>query len=140
MNPHASGADDVHLYVRVWLERNQGNLMGPGRIELLEMIDRLGSLRQAAEALGISYRAAWGKLKSAESRMGRPLVCKAVGRGNRFEITPFARELMRCYAQLQHDVADYARRRGRELFSRSELTNCLGDIVNEQENACKLSP
>ena len=54
------------MRLHLWLENEDGLLFGQGRMELLARIRDLGSLRKAAEALGMSYRAAWGKLKATD--------------------------------------------------------------------------
>ena len=42
--------------LRLWLETGEGMLFGAGRAELLEEIERSGSLKRAAQNLGISDR------------------------------------------------------------------------------------
>jgi molybdate transport system regulatory protein len=41
-----------------------------GRAELLEAIGELGSIRDAAERLGMSYRHAWGYLRDLKAAAG----------------------------------------------------------------------
>src|SRR5665213_2788455 len=43
-------------------------------LELLEAIDRSGSISAAARQLEFSYRHVWGELKRWESELGHPLV------------------------------------------------------------------
>ena len=45
--------------VRFRVDFSEACSLGPGKIELLESIQKTGSLRQAAQALGMSYRRAW---------------------------------------------------------------------------------
>lgn len=62
------------LRLHLWLE-NKGELFfGIGRAQLLFSIQQQGSLRQAAKALGMSYRAAWGKIQQTEQALGLKLV------------------------------------------------------------------
>ena len=65
------------MHLHLWLETEKGLLFGPGHAELLECIERLGSLRKAADDLGMSYRAAWGKIKRTEEALGFKLIDKA---------------------------------------------------------------
>ncbi|MBI4798570.1 MAG: LysR family transcriptional regulator, partial [Desulfarculus sp.] len=58
----------------MWLERDGRVLFGQGRQELLAAIVETGSLAGAAQKLGMSYRAAWGRLKASEERLGLALV------------------------------------------------------------------
>ena len=46
--------------LNLWLETTEGVLFGMGRAELLDKIEECGSLKKAAEEMGMSYRAAWG--------------------------------------------------------------------------------
>jgi putative molybdopterin biosynthesis protein len=46
-----------------------------------EAIARTGSVQGFADALGLSYRAAWARLQTYESALGRPLVHKTRGHG-----------------------------------------------------------
>lgn len=54
---------------------------GEGRARLLEMIDRHGSLRKAAEAFEMSYRNAWGYLRELERAAGFKFVERVAGGG-----------------------------------------------------------
>jgi len=104
------------LRLRVWIEQKNKTYIGIGSTLLLKYVEELGSLRKAAEALGMSYRRAWGKLKNAEERIGRPLVEKTKGKGQRFNLSPFGKELMDKFLSFYLDVEDYATKRASELL------------------------
>jgi molybdate transport system regulatory protein len=95
------------LRVHLWLESKDGMLFGLGRAQLLEMVALLGSLNQAAKALGMSYRAAWGRIKRTEQALGEPLLAKASGRKG-YELTPLASELVRDFTAWHHEVEEFA--------------------------------
>ncbi|MCX6277233.1 MAG: LysR family transcriptional regulator [Bacteroidetes bacterium] len=59
---------------RIWLETEGENFIGTGRVELLEKIGELGSLRKAAIAMGMSYRKAYYAIKSVNRLSSSPLV------------------------------------------------------------------
>jgi len=59
---------------RIWIETAEGPFLGYGRIELLEKISELGSLRKAATAMKISYRQAWDFVDQMNKRTSQPLV------------------------------------------------------------------
>ncbi|QGY40970.1 LysR family transcriptional regulator [Pseudodesulfovibrio cashew] len=101
-------SDQATLRLRVWIEQENDLYIGIGSTLLLQHIEKLGSLRKAAEALGMSYRRAWGKLKSAEERIGQPLVEKTKGQGQRFNLSPFGKELMEKFLEFYLDVENYA--------------------------------
>ena len=60
--------------MHLWLESGESVYFGMGRVMLLDMIEQHGSLRKASEAMGMSYRAAWGKLRATEDALGVVLV------------------------------------------------------------------
>ncbi len=104
------------LRLRVWIEQENEIYIGIGSTLLLQHIEKLGSLRKAAEELGMSYRRAWGKLKNAEKRIGQPLVEKTKGKGQRFNLSPFGKELMENFLQFYLDVEDYATQRAAKVL------------------------
>jgi len=104
------------LRLRVWLEQEDKTYIGIGSTLLLQQVEKLGSLRKAAEKLGMSYRRAWGKLKNAEERIGRPLVEKTKGKGQRFNLSPYGKEIMEQFLHFYLDVEEYATKRASELL------------------------
>lgn len=59
---------------KIWLERDGHVLFGPGRDDLLKAVEEYQSLNAAAKKLKMSYRAAWGRIKASEKRLGMKLV------------------------------------------------------------------
>ena len=51
-----------------------GIVMGTGRMNILESIDRTGSINKTAKELKMSYKAVWSKIKSTEQNYGKPIV------------------------------------------------------------------
>ena len=75
---------NLHVRIKVWVADDGGQvIIGAGRMRLMEAIDRTGSILRAAEELGMSYRSAWGRLKTTQERLGEPLVEKVPGAGRR---------------------------------------------------------
>ncbi|MDT0498096.1 LysR family transcriptional regulator [Algiphilus sp. W345] len=62
-----------------WLMVGDKSLAGRGRIELLERIAETGSIRQAAMAMRMSYRAAWDAVDAMNQRAAAPVVSRATG-------------------------------------------------------------
>jgi len=79
------------LRLHMWLETDDGLVFGFGRAKLLQNVAEYGSLKRAAEALGMSYRAAWGKIKQSEAILGSPLIRKAGSNRRGYELTPFGK-------------------------------------------------
>src|SRR5690349_18355588 len=59
---------------------------------LLLAIQDTGSIAQAAKAVKLSYRYAWGLLREAERLFGKPLL--ETGRGRGTTLTPLAQKLV----------------------------------------------
>ncbi len=95
------------IQFKVWLERDGRVLFGQGRRDLLAAIAETGSLAGAAQKLGMSYRAAWGRLKASEERLGFHLV-EHCGQGQRSGgITPQGLELLEWYGDLESGMAGF---------------------------------
>src|SRR5215469_3530737 len=65
--------------IRFRIDFGSKNAVGPGKIALLEQIERCGSLSQAARNLNMSYRRAWQLLESLNSSFVEPLVLTSTG-------------------------------------------------------------
>jgi molybdate transport system regulatory protein len=86
--------------------------LGPGKIDLLESIQRTGSLRQAAQALGMSYRRAWLLLDGLNRSFTEPASTASVGGqgGGGVTLTPFGLEIIRSYRAAAEAIESVARR------------------------------
>lgn len=71
----------LELRVKYWFEVDGRFVMGEGGIELLAAIRERGSLAGAADAVGWSYRHAWGYLRRAETALAMPLTTRRSGKG-----------------------------------------------------------
>ncbi|MDX2006245.1 MAG: LysR family transcriptional regulator [Meiothermus sp.] len=90
----------MKLRVKFWLESGSGTyLLGPGALRLLLAVEAEGSLKAGARAIGLSYRAAWDRLKKAEEGLGFALLERQSGGegGGRSALTPEAAELVGRY-------------------------------------------
>jgi len=59
---------------KLWLETSAGYAIGEGGVELLQEVERRGSLAEAAKSLGMSYRYAWGLVRKIEKNIGAPML------------------------------------------------------------------
>ena len=69
----------ARIEVRVRVDFGTGQAIGPGKVALLQALDRTGSLSQAARELDMSYRRAWLLLKALNDltdalRLGPPVM------------------------------------------------------------------
>ena len=56
------------------VELGAGRALGPGKIRLLEAIDKTGSITQAGRSLGMSYRRAWLLVNDMSNCFRDPIV------------------------------------------------------------------
>jgi molybdenum ABC transporter molybdate-binding protein len=99
----ATETGDWTVGVRLWVERGGRALLGPGRVELLEGIDRCHSISAAARAMKMSYRRAWLLVQSMNEAAGELLVEAAVGglQGGGACLTPRGRWAASTFRDLQ---------------------------------------
>ena len=91
---------------KIWIEDGNGKVaFGLGRFRILDAIDRLGSMNSAATELSMSYRSVWCRIRESEDRIGRKLV---VTRGKGSALTPFARDLMHQFTELNRKLQEEA--------------------------------
>jgi molybdate transport system regulatory protein len=76
---------------------------GPGKADLLDAIDREGSISAAGRALGMSYRRAWSLVDVMNRCWREPLVAALPGgsAGSGAQMTPFGRKILHHYRSLQ---------------------------------------
>ncbi len=104
-------SQNISIKSKVWLEDNRGRVIfGLGRMKILRAIRKHGSLNAAARELKMSYRAVWGKIKTTEEALGKPLLVKSQGgaSGGGSTLTPYAIRLMERYKTLHTTVECHA--------------------------------
>ena len=102
------------MRMRLWLETRDGLLFGLGRAQLLKKIDEHGSLKKAADDLGMSYRAAWGKIKKTEEILGTPLIEQGGSKREGYHLTDTGRSLMESFLTWFEEVERNALERAQE--------------------------
>jgi len=75
--------------------------LGPGKADLLEAIDRTGSISAGARAMGMSYRRAWLLVDTMNRSFLRPLVATSKWRGEGASLTPEGKRVLRLYRGLE---------------------------------------
>ena len=98
-------------------------------IVMLEGIRRTGSIKGLAETLGLSYRAAWGRVQACEAALGQPLVRKTQGQGS--ELTEFGLTLAEAFASANSGVGASLERETRAIEHRLRrlLTGRVGALA-----------
>ena len=87
------------MRAKVWLEKDGKPVIGKGRAQLLQEIEKTGSIRDAASKLGLSYRYAWGMVAKMGKASGHPVVVSTRGgrRGGASKLSNHGRELLDVY-------------------------------------------
>lgn len=107
----------MRLAVKLFLSHGGDFVMGPGRLELLRTVKELGSLRKAAQKLGMSYRWAWGRLNKTEEQLGTALLVRTeepVG-GRPMVLTPEAEELIAWFSGVEKSMDETLRAADRSM-------------------------
>jgi molybdate transport system regulatory protein len=80
----------MEIKAKFWIENKGEVVLGGGKAALLQAVDRLGSIQQAADEFGMSYRHAWGAIRRIEKRAGFKIVNTKLGgkEGGGARLTP----------------------------------------------------
>jgi 8-oxo-dGTP diphosphatase len=93
--------------VRVWLNKKDDFVVSEGRVKLLKLIGRTGSLRKAAQEMKMSYRYAWGIVRKINEAVGKKVVKSVRGGkgGGKTILTDTGRKIIEEY-ELQVNAID----------------------------------
>lgn len=138
---------------RFWLSKDGKNFLGSGRIELLEQIEKTGSMNAAAKAMKMSYKAAWERVNGMNALADYPIIKKMTGGkgGGGTVLTPYAYELMATFrrfeelhsqfierfAQAGDDPERLARILGRTFLTTSARNQLLCSVISIEEQGVK---
>ncbi len=93
----------VEVKLKVQLLRNDEIAFGPGKADLLEAIEKTGSISAAAREMGMSYRRAWLLVDVMNRCFRKPLVETGRGGSERggTSLTALGRSTLARYRSLQ---------------------------------------
>lgn len=114
----SKGGEKMQVRSKVWLIKDKKPIMGTGRALLLNLILHKGSIAAAAQEMGMSYRTAWGNIKTMEKRLGYSLVNSRTGGGGGGStlLTEEGKSLLQKYDSLMTTVEELADSNFLELF------------------------
>lgn len=95
-------SDTLELGGSLELSRRGHKYLGGNRIRLLEAIERLGSITQAAKDVNLSYKAAWDAVDAMNNLAEQPLLVRVPGgpHGGGSHLTEHGRQIVRLYRLL----------------------------------------
>ncbi len=99
----------VRLTVRI--DFGPEHAIGPGKIRLLEAIEKSGSISQAGRSLNMSYRRAWVLVDELNRCFSEPVVSASPGgaRGGGATLTPFGRDVIAEYRKIEARATQVAK-------------------------------
>ncbi|TWH76648.1 molybdate transport system regulatory protein [Azomonas agilis] len=98
----------------------EGGSLSDKRIRLLELIDELGSINQAAKSVPLSYKAAWDAIDAMNNMSAQPLVVRVSGgrQGGGTQLTDYGRRLVAMYRALELEYQ----------HALDQLSDCMTDV------------
>ncbi len=90
----------LQLRSNQWIvDDNDNIIIGKGRMEILENIEKTGSINQAAKIMKMSYKAVWSKIKATEKHLNTSIVHADRKEGTR--LSKEGKELLEKYRLLK---------------------------------------
>ena len=95
---------------------NESNqiVIGKGRMEILDNIEKTGSINQAAKKMKMSYKAMWSKIKFTEKHLNAKIVDADKKSGTR--LTREGKNLLENYRRLNNKCIDSDNRIFQQIF------------------------
>ncbi len=98
-----------------WIVDQDNNIIiGKGRMEILENIEKTGSINQTAKRMKMSYKAVWSKIKATEKHLGAPVVHADRKEGT--HLSQRGKELLEKYRRLKDECQHTDDRIFRDIF------------------------
>jgi len=108
------------IHARLWLIDDAGeHYLGVGKVRLMEAIEELGSISQAARRMGMSYKRAWSLIQEVNQLEEQPYVSKEVGGagGGHATVTAAGHRAIARYRELEDDLRAFLAQRAEKRES-----------------------
>ena len=101
------GNETCRPRLRIRVVFGDAEMIGPGKAELLERIDRCGSIAAAGREMGMSYKRAWQLITTLNAMFRDPLVESTRGGpgGGGAVLTDAGRHVLTLYRGFEEDAA-----------------------------------
>jgi molybdate transport system regulatory protein len=92
-----------------WIDKENKSYLGKGRIKLLKLIDKYGSISKAAREMKMSYKAAWDAVDIINSLSKKPLVEKQSGGkgGGGTYLTDYGKQIIKEFDNLENEINSF---------------------------------
>jgi molybdate transport system regulatory protein len=99
----------MEIKINYWINKNNKSFFGKGRIKLLKLIDKYGSISKAAKEMKMSYKAAWDAIDIINSIAKKPAVEKQSGGkgGGGTYLTDYGKELIKNFENLEKEINEF---------------------------------
>ena len=83
------------------MDEDDNAIIGEGRMEILDNIEKTGSINQTAKMMKMSYKAVWSKIKTTEKHLNTVIVHTDRREGSR--LSREGKELLEKYRRLKKE-------------------------------------
>lgn len=106
-----------HVDFRIWFYTGNDKFLGKGRIQLLELIHKTGSIQNAAKEMKMSYRQAWQMTKEINERANTPLIKKHLGgkTGGGTTLTEAGKKAIQTFHEFEKKVKEFVLQESNKL-------------------------
>lgn len=114
-----------NVVAEVYLNVDEKGYLGKGRVMLLELIDKYGSISKAAKELGLSYKAAWDMVDSINNLSPYPVVeSKSGGKGGgKTVLTEYGKKLLKDYKIIESFITNITQEITKNVEETENLLN-----------------
>jgi molybdate transport repressor ModE-like protein len=94
---------------------------GPGAAELLELIEKGESVREACSLMRMSYSKGWKILKIIKEETGYDAVIRHQGgiNGGKTELSEYGKALLASFRQIENEIKDFAEQRFKDYIEKA---------------------
>ena len=103
--------NNLKIRGNIWIETDTGLEINAVKALLLEQIDVLGSISEAAKVLNIPYRRAWGMIQEMNRNSSFEIVAKEAGgkAGGHSILTEEGRDILQLFKDVNDSLKQYGK-------------------------------
>ena len=103
--------NNLKIKGNIWIETDTGLEINAAKALLLEQIDVLGSISEAAKVLNMPYRRAWGMIQEMNRDSSFEIVAKEAGgkAGGHSILTEEGRDILQLFKDVNESLKQYSK-------------------------------